>query len=92
MRPDRSLDLADPFLSLVQVAGLQMERFVVDGDRECDVVLVVVADVGVFESDAAASLAFGHVLFGCVVGEQAVELVEDEPAKLPPVDDVSPFG
>ncbi len=80
-----------PPLLLGQVGRLQVEGLVAHRDREENVVVLVVADEGLVELDAAAHVALGGLLLAQVVGEDAALDVEHKEAVLPAVEVVRPL-
>ena len=71
---------------------LQVKGLIADGDRECNVVLIVVADERLAELNAPAALALLHLLLGHVVRKQALVCIQHEPPELPAVQHVGPFA
>lgn len=54
------LQTANPFFAFLKIPSLKVERLAIDGNRKGRVVLVVDADYGTFQTNAAPSYSTYH--------------------------------
>ncbi len=61
---DGVLEAPDPLFAFLKISSLKMERFTIDCNRKCGVILIVDADDGTLQPDAASSDTPNHLVAG----------------------------